>query len=155
MFIDGVWVDDKNTFNVINPATGELIDSVVDGGREHAVQAIDAASRAFPAWSSATAYKRSEILENAWQLMLERKEDLANLMTREQGKPLRAALNEVQYGADFLKWFAEEARRMYGETVPSARADQRFMVHHQAIGCLLYTSPSPRDATLSRMPSSA
>lgn len=141
MFIDGVWIDDKNTFDVMNPANGELIDSVVDGGREHAVQAIEAASRAFPAWSSATAYKRAEILEKAWQLMLERKEDLANLMTREQGKPLRAALNEVQYGADFLKWFAEEARRMYGETVPSARADQRFMVHHQAIGVVAAVTP--------------
>lgn len=141
MFINGEWRTSDNKFEVVNPATGERIDSVVDGQREDARDAITAAANAFPEWASSTAYARASILERAHDILLEQKRSLAELMTREQGKPLKAALNEVQYAADFLKWFAEEAKRVYGETIPSARADQRFMVRYQAVGVVAAITP--------------
>jgi succinate-semialdehyde dehydrogenase/glutarate-semialdehyde dehydrogenase len=141
MFINGEWCTTENVFAVINPASGEQLDQVADGGRAEARRAIAAAAAAFPHWSSATAYARAEVLERAHRLMLEQKTELAELMTQEQGKPLKAALNEVQYGADFLKWFAEEGKRIYGETIPSARADQRFLVRYQAIGVVAAITP--------------
>ncbi|MCB0906056.1 MAG: aldehyde dehydrogenase family protein, partial [Nocardioidaceae bacterium] len=103
--------------------------------------AIDAAAAAFDGWAGRTAYERSAALAAAHRLMLERKEALAQLMTREQGKPLRMARNEVGYAADFLSWFAEEAKRNYGETIPSARADQRFLVLHQPVGVVGAITP--------------
>ncbi len=103
--------------------------------------AIDAAADAVRTWRQTTAYERSAILYRAYQLMIERKEDLAQTMTLEQGKPLRAARTEVQYGADFLLWFAEEAKRVYGETIPSARADQRFIVARQPVGVVAAITP--------------
>lgn len=136
MYIDGEWRQAANgaQFEVTNPATGEVIGTVPDGGREEALAAVAAADKAFTGWSALTAYQRSEHLYRAWQLMLERKEHLARTMTAEQGKPLRAARNEVQYGADFLLWYAEEAKRVYGETIPAPRGDQRFIVMRQAVG---------------------
>lgn len=128
-------------FDVINPANGEVIASVADQSRKDAQDAIERASAAFPSWSSTTAYERSTILRKAWQLMQERKSELANLMTREQGKPLKTAAIEVQYGADFLLWFAEEAKRQYGETIPSARADQRFIVQQHPVGVVAAITP--------------
>jgi len=130
-----------NTFAVTNPATGEMIGSVSDCGREDAKAAIERAAAAFPAWSATTAHQRSRILLDAWKKMLDQKDELAQLMTREQGKPLKAAANEVQYAADFLLWFAEEAKRMYGETIPSARADQRFIVQHHPVGVVAAVTP--------------
>ena len=141
MYINGEWLDAEHTFSVTNPATGDTIGSVASGSRAHAKQAIDAAGQAFKSWSSATAYARAAVLQTAYSLMIERKQTLAELMTREQGKPLKAALNEVQYAADFLRWFGEEAKRVYGETIPSARADQRFMVRYQAIGVVAAVTP--------------
>src|SRR5690606_38017164 len=127
MYINGQWLSLKRTFPVYNPATGERLAEVVDGGVEQAEAAIQAASAAFPAWAATTAYQRSALLYRAYELMMQRQQELARTMTSEQGKPLRAALNEVRYGADFLLWFAEEAKRMYGEIIPSARPDQRFL----------------------------
>jgi len=95
----------------------------------------------FPQWSARTAYERAGYLYDAHRLMLERADELARLMTMEQGKPLRAARIEVQYAADFLIWFAEEAKRVYGSTIPSARADQRFMVLHQPVGVVGAVTP--------------
>lgn len=141
MFIDGQWLEPGPSFEVTNPANGEVIGAVADGAKEHAAAAIDAAHRVFPAWSTSTAYARAEVLGKAHQLMLERKQELAELMTTEQGKPLKASLNEVQYAADFLRWFAEEAKRIYGETIPSARADQRFLVRYQAVGVVAAITP--------------
>ncbi len=141
MYIDGQWAKAKGTFEVLNPATGEKIADVPDGGRDDAATAIAAADRAFPAWSNLTAYQRSAYLYRAYQIMMERKEDLARTMTEEQGKPLRAARNEVQYGADFLLWYAEEAKRVYGETIPAPRADQRFIVLHQPVGVVAAVTP--------------
>ena len=141
MYINGEWLTAENTFSVYNPANGDEIGQVADGKRHHATRAIDAAHNAFASWSSATAYKRSEYLYRAYELMIERKQQLAELMTREQGKPLKASLNEVQYGADFLRWYAEEAKRVYGETIPSARSDQRFLVQQQAVGVVAAITP--------------
>ena len=103
--------------------------------------AIEAADAAFGEWSTRTAYERSKYLYQAYQLMLERREALAKLMTEEQGKPIRMARNEVGYAADFLLWFAEEAKRVYGETIPSARADQRFLVLRQPVGVVGAITP--------------
>ena len=143
MYINGEWVTAKSgkLFDVFNPADGEKIGQVPDGGREDAALAIQAAEEAFKTWSDATAYQRSAYLYETHRIMMERKEDLARLMTREQGKPLKAARNEVQYGADFLLWFAEEAKRVYGETIPAPRPDQRFIVRHEPVGVVGAVTP--------------
>lgn len=141
MYINGAWVETDLRFNVTNPATGEVIGEVANAGPEHIEAAIAAAHEAFSDWRRTTAYHRSSLLYRAWQLMIERKQELAELMTREQGKPLKAALNEVQYGADFLLWFAEEAKRLYGQSIPSARADQRFWVQKQPVGVVGAITP--------------
>lgn len=143
MFIDGKWsaAEGGKTFDVFNPANGETISQVPDGGEAEAVRAIEAAERAFADWSQTTAYQRSAFLMRAHALMLERKEDLARTMTEEQGKPLKAARNEVQYGADFLQWFAEEAKRVNGSVLPSARSDQRFIVLKQPVGVVAAVTP--------------
>ena len=143
MYIDGQWSHAENdrVFDVFNPANGEKIGEMPDGTRQDALRAIDSAHGAFPQWSGLSAYRRSSYLYNAYQLMVDQKEHLAKVMTEEQGKPLRAALNEVQYGADFLLWFAEEAKRVYGQTIPSARADQRFIVLRQPIGVVGAITP--------------
>lgn len=143
LYIDGQWraAASGATFAVTDPATGKVLDHVADGGAADARAAIEAAARAFDGWAGLTAYQRSEKLYAAHQLMLERREDLAKLMTSEQGKPLRAARNEVGYAADFLLWFAEEAKRVYGQTIPSSRADQRFLVLHQPVGVCAAITP--------------
>ena len=143
MYINGDWEPEPAdaSFEVLNPADGSVIANVPDGGAERARAAIDAAADAFPAWRATTAYDRAAILMKAHALMLERREDIARVMTEEQGKPLRAANTEVRYAADFLVWFAEEAKRVYGETIPSARPDQRFMVLHQPVGVVAAITP--------------
>ena len=141
MYINGEWLKVDHQFSVTNPATGETIGMVPDGDKSHAMLAVDAAYTAFPSWSTETAYRRAEVLQKAYGLMIERKQTLAELMTREQGKPLKAALNEVQYAADFLRWFSEEAKRVYGETIPSARVDQRFIVRYQPLGVVAAVTP--------------
>ena len=143
MFIDGVWCEAAGAgrFRVTNPANGDVIGDVPDGGGADAVRAIEAADRAFAGWAGQTAYERSSILYRAWEIMTEQAEDLARTMTLEQGKPLRAARNEVRYGADFLLWYAEEAKRVYGETIPAPRGDQRFMVMRQPVGVVAAITP--------------
>ena len=141
MFINGQWQTDAPMFSVWNPATGEEIAQVADATAEDANRAIDAANAALPSWMNETAYARSALLYRAHQLMLAQQAELAELMTKEQGKPLKAAMNEVKYAADFLLWFAEEAKRVYGETIPSARSDQRFLVQKQAVGVVAAVTP--------------
>ncbi|HET6966007.1 MAG TPA: NAD-dependent succinate-semialdehyde dehydrogenase, partial [Acidimicrobiales bacterium] len=143
LYIDGAWVPAAGgaTFASLNPATGEVLGQAADGGAEDARAAVDAAARAFGAWSRLTTHQRSAYLYEAWRVMNERKEDLARLMTSEQGKPLRMARNEVGYAADFLLWFAEEGKRIYGSTIPSARADQRFMTMYQPVGVAAAITP--------------
>ena len=141
MYIDGQWLSDGPSFPVYNPATGEHLGDVLDGTREHAVIAIAAADKAMKDWAAKSAYERSALLYKAHELMMAQRPALAELMTQEQGKPLKASLNEVKYAADFLLWFAEEAKRVYGETIPSARSDQRFLVQKQPVGVVAAVTP--------------
>ncbi|MBT6202152.1 MAG: NAD-dependent succinate-semialdehyde dehydrogenase [Alphaproteobacteria bacterium] len=141
MFIDGAWQTAERMFDVLNPADGAVLEQVGDGGAEDAERAVEAAHAAFPAWAGTTAYERSAILMKAHRLMLERRDELARTMTLEQGKPLRAATMEVGYGADFLSWFAEEAKRVEGRTIPSARRDQRFLAIRQPVGVVAAIIP--------------
>ena len=143
LYIDGKWrhAVSGQTFAVTNPATSEVLAQISAAGTEDVREAVAAAESAFPAWSARTAYERSGYLYDAHRLMLERADDLAKLMTTEQGKPLRTARIEVQYAADFLIWFAEEAKRVYGQTIPSARAGQRFMVLRQPVGVVGAVTP--------------
>lgn len=143
MFIDGQWVGATggSFFPVFNPATNEKIGDASDGSADDAIKAIEAAHRAFGQWSKLTAYQRSEYLYEAYQLMIAQKEHLAEIMTTEQGKPIKAARGEVQYAADFLLWYAEEAKRVYGETIPAPRQDQRFIVMHQPLGVVAAITP--------------
>ena len=143
LYIDGEWGPAASgaSFPVADPSSGGVLAHVSDGSTADVRAAVAAAQRAFDDWSSRTAYERSERLYEAHRLMLERSEDLAKLMTTEQGKPIRAARTEVKYAADFLIWFAEEAKRVYGQTIPSARADQRFLVLHQAVGVVGAVTP--------------
>ncbi|MFE6820925.1 NAD-dependent succinate-semialdehyde dehydrogenase [Streptomyces sp. NPDC057690] len=143
LYIDGAWGPAASgaSFPVTDPTTGVVLATVSDGSTADVRAALTAAENAFPDWSSRTAYERSQRLYEAHQLMLERAEDLAKLMTTEQGKPIRAARIEVAYAADFLIWFAEEAKRVYGQTIPSARADQRFVVLRQPVGVVGAVTP--------------
>lgn len=143
LYINGKWgpAPAGETFDVANPATGGIISEVAAGQAVDVATAIGAAESAFDDWSGQTAYERSKVLVNAHRIMLERAEELAVLMTMEQGKPLRAARTEVAYGADFLIWFAEEAKRVYGSTIPSARPDQRFVVLRQPVGVVAAITP--------------
>ena len=143
MYIKGQWTTAAGGkwFESVNPASGKSIRQVADGHAEDTVRAIDAAAEAFEDWSRATAYQRADFLYRAYQLMMDQLNDLAEIMTEEQGKPLRASRNEVKYGADFLLWFAEEAKRVYGRTIPSNRAEQRFLVLKQPVGVVGAITP--------------
>ena len=143
LFIDGGWGPSSagTVFESTNPATGETIGTLSAGDTTDTRRAIAAAATAQPEWAARTAYDRSAVLYEAHRLMRERADDLAHLMTVEQGKPLRAARNEVNYGADFLLWFAEQAKRVYGAMIPSPRADQRFLVMHKPVGVVAAITP--------------
>jgi succinate-semialdehyde dehydrogenase/glutarate-semialdehyde dehydrogenase len=143
MYINGQWVNatDGSTFDVLNPSNGDKIGKVANGDRSDAQKAIQAARHAFDPWSRLTAYQRSEYLYKAYQLMMEHRKHLARVMTEEQGKPLKASRGEIQYGADFLLWYAEEAKRIYGETIPAPRSDQRFIVMRQPVGVVAAITP--------------
>ncbi|MEH6495227.1 MAG: NAD-dependent succinate-semialdehyde dehydrogenase [Pseudomonas marincola] len=143
MFINGQWCEanDGSRFDVTNPANGDVVGNVPNGSKADVVAAIDAAAEAFKTWSKTSAYQRSALLYRAYTLMIEKKEHLAVTMTTEQGKPLKAARNEVQYGADFLLWYAEEAKRNYGETIPAPRGDQRFIVQQHPVGVVGAVTP--------------
>ena len=143
LYIDGQWAnaDSGGTFDVFNPANGEKIGEAADGSGSDAARAIEASRKAFGPWAGLTAHQRSEYLYEAYQRMTANREHLARLMTKEQGKPLKASRGEVQYGADFLLWYAEEAKRVYGKTIPAPRSDQRFMVLRQPVGVVAAITP--------------
>lgn len=143
LYIDGEWRPSHSakTFAVRNPATGEVIARCADGGRAETTAAIDAAYAAFPAWSRLPAEQRGAFLTKATNLMLERAEDLARILTLENGKPLAESLGEVRTAAAFLQWNAEEARRIYGEVVPSARTDTRVLTFKQPVGVVAAITP--------------
>src|SRR4029079_2285284 len=120
--IDGEWVNSANTFPVYDPATGAEIATVPNLGAKDATRAIDAAARALPGWSAKTAKERATILKRWFDLVTAETENLAQLMTTEQGKPLVESRGEVAYGASFIEWFAEEGKRAYGRTIPTTFA---------------------------------
>ena len=142
-YINGEWSDASSgaTLEVRNPANGELIGTVPDCSREDVARAIDAANAAWGGWRDLTAKERGTILRNWFNLILEHIDDLARIMTIEQGKPLAEARGEVTYGASFVEWFAEEAKRLYGDTMPSSAPDRRFVVIKQPIGVTAAITP--------------
>ena len=142
-YIDGSWVaaDSGEQITVLNPATGEAIGDIPRLGKAETERAIDAADAALPAWRALTAQERADLLLKWHDLMLEHQQDLAMLMTYEQGKPLKEAAGEIAYAASFLRWFAEEARRVYGETIPAANANQRIVVTKQPVGVVGAITP--------------
>ncbi|GLH77781.1 NAD-dependent succinate-semialdehyde dehydrogenase [Bradyrhizobium sp. SSBR45G] len=132
-YIDGAWVGTPE-FAVNNPATGAELAKVAQLGAEEATQAVEAASRAFPVWAKLTAKQRSNTLRKWFELIIANREDLALILTSEQGKPLTEALGEVDIGAAYIEFFAEEARRVYGETIPTQKPDARLLALKQPIG---------------------
>lgn len=143
MYISGEWRKPAacEDLDVYNPATGELLRSVPRGRREDAVSAIDAAEKALPDWSALTAKKRSLILRRWYDLVVDNVNDLARILTAEQGKPIAEARGEILFGAAFFEWFAEEAKRVYGETIPAPKTDQRLLVLRQPIGVCAAITP--------------
>jgi succinate-semialdehyde dehydrogenase / glutarate-semialdehyde dehydrogenase len=150
LFIDGRWIDgDKHaTFEVRNPATSEPIAVVPDGGGEQARRAVDAAARAFPAWARLPALERGAVLLKARDILAGRIDALARLVTEENGKPLAEARGEVAFAMQYLPWFAEEARRVYGEIVPPPVSHKRLWVLHQPLGVVGAITPWNFPATM-------
>ncbi|WP_207884116.1 NADP-dependent succinate-semialdehyde dehydrogenase [Pseudomonas sp. 30_B] len=142
-YIDGAWVDADNgqTVQVSNPATHEIIGSVPMMGAAETRRAIEAADKALPAWRALTAKERANKLRRWFDLMIENQDDLARLMTIEQGKPLAEAKGEIAYAASFLEWFGEEAKRVYGDMIPGHQPDKRLMVIKQPIGVTAAITP--------------
>lgn len=140
-FVDGVWKTLDNTFDVTNPATGEVIAKVAKAGKKETEEAIAAAARAFPAWRAKTAKERSTILYRWYSLIIENKSWLGQLMTSEQGKPLKEAEGEVEYAASFIQWFAEEAKRANGEIIPQIKPGSRILATREPIGVVAAITP--------------
>nr|WP_217705487.1 NAD-dependent succinate-semialdehyde dehydrogenase [Peristeroidobacter soli] len=140
-FIDGRWVAGPASLEVRNPATGGMLGKVPRLGMEETSQAVDAAHRAFVRWRGSTARNRSIVLRRWYELIVEHAEDLARLMTAEQGKPLSESRAEIAYAASFVEWFSEEARRAYGDVIPGHEADKRLTVIKQPVGVVAAITP--------------
>ena len=141
--VGGAWrdADGGAACEVLNPATGEVLGTVPDMGPAETRAAIEAASAAFPAWAARTAKERADVLRRMHALMMQHQEDLARLMTAEQGKPLAESRGEIAYSAGYLEWYAGEARRMYGEVIPPHAADKRIVVLRQPMGVAAMITP--------------
>ncbi|MEQ9887994.1 NAD-dependent succinate-semialdehyde dehydrogenase [Pectobacterium zantedeschiae] len=140
-FVAGKWQQGGTTFEVVNPATGESIASVAKAGKKETQAAIDAAHAAFPAWKRKTAKERSEILYRWYELILENKRYLAELMTAEQGKPVQEAEGEVVYAANFIQWFAEQGKRANGEIIPPAKPGSKIYATREPVGVVVAITP--------------
>src|SRR5688572_18680572 len=142
-YVDGTWIDAASggTIAVDNPATGEVIGTVPKVGGAETRQAVEAADRAFVEWRKKTAKERAAVLRRWYELMIANQEDLARLMTIEQGKPLVESRGEVVYAGAFLEWFGEEAKRVYGDTIPGHQPDKRLIVIKQPIGVAACITP--------------
>ena len=142
-FIDGKWTDsdDRSTFPVINPATGEVICEVVSCGKNETRRAIEAAEKARPSWQKIPIKEKANILRKWFELMVEAQEDLAQILTAEQGKPLFESRGEIAYGANFIEWFAEEGKRIYGDIIPPPSNDKRIVVIKQPVGVVACITP--------------
>lgn len=133
--VGGRWVEANGAgIAVTNPATGEVIGHVPKLGARETAEAIEVARKAQGAWAARTAKERSVILRRWFDLMMQNQDDLGRILTLEQGKPLAEAKGEIAYGASFIEWFAEEARRVYGDVIPGHAPDKRIVVIKQAIG---------------------
>lgn len=142
-YINGDWIEPRSSdvINVDDPATGEIIGRVPKMGTAQLRQAIEAAARAFPAWRKRTAKERAAVLRRWFELIMSNQEDLAHLMTLEQGKPLVESRGEVAYAASFIEWFGEEAKRVYGDTIPPHQADKRIVVIKEPVGVVALITP--------------
>lgn len=142
-YINGVWrfAEDNDAIDVIDPATGGAIGVVPNMGRGETAQAIDAAAKAYPSWRAKTAKERADLLMAWFRLVMEHQDDLAAIMTAEQGKPLAEAKGEIAYAASFIEWFAEEARRVYGDVIPAPKAGQRIVVTKEPVGVVAAITP--------------
>ncbi|MGG3279810.1 NAD-dependent succinate-semialdehyde dehydrogenase [Paenibacillus solani] len=140
-YIGGQWIETNEHMDVYNPADGKKIGSVPKSGKEEAKQAVDAAAEAFPAWSRKTANERGNLLRRWHQLIEEHTEELARIMTTEQGKPLQEAAGEIAYANSFVAWYAEEGKRIYGETIPGSSNRQRIIVTKQPVGVVAAITP--------------
>jgi succinate-semialdehyde dehydrogenase / glutarate-semialdehyde dehydrogenase len=142
-YIDGKWVDADSgeTLPVTNPANGEIIAEVARCSTAETRRAIEAANAALPAWRSRTAKERAALMRKWFNLMMEAQEDLALIMTTEQGKPLAESRGEIAYGANYIEWFAEEAKRVYGDTIPQPSNDKRIVCIKQPVGVVACITP--------------
>ena len=142
-YINGEWIEanSKDTISVNNPATLKEIGTVPKCGKEETKKAIDAANAAWPKWKSTSAKERSIILRKWFDLIISNKEELAQIMTIEQGKPINESRGEIVYGASFIEWFAEEAKRVYGDTIPDPLTDRRIVVLKQPVGVVASITP--------------
>ena len=139
--IGGEWLGSASRFDVTDPATGLTLAAVANHGADTATLAIAAANQAWPAWRAKTAKERHAVMMKWFALMHQHSEDLARILTAEQGKPLAEARGEVGYGASFIEWFAEEAKRVYGETIPTTDASKRYLVIKQPVGVCAAITP--------------
>lgn len=140
-YVGGKWQEAKETFDVLNPATGDVVAKVAKAGKAETNAAIKAASDALPAWRKKTGKARSEILHRWYELMIENKQFLGELMVAEQGKPLKEALGEVEYAASYLQWFSEEAKRANGEIIPPVKEGSRIFATREPIGVVAAITP--------------
>ncbi len=141
-YINGCWLNNTaNTFSVLNPANNQEIATLANASTEDTVKAVDAASEALPKWRCVPAKERSRLLRRWFDLVMENKEKLAEILTAEQGKPLAEAQGEVIYGANYIEWFAEEAKRVYGDTIPGPSVDKRIVVIKQGVGIVSAITP--------------
>ncbi|SOZ38612.1 NADP-dependent succinate-semialdehyde dehydrogenase [Cupriavidus neocaledonicus] len=139
--IDGRWIDGERRIDVTNPATGERVGQVPLLGAAETRQAIEAANRAWPGWRARTAKERSALLRKWFELIMANQEDLARIMTAEQGKPIAEARGEIAYAASFIEWFAEEGKRVYGDTIPAPVSNQRIVVTREPVGVCAAITP--------------
>ena len=150
-YVDGSWVGTSQKINVVNPASGSVLGTIPKMGAEETRRAIEAAERAWPAWRAKTAKERALILRKWFDLMMANQEDLAQILTAEQGKPLTESRGEIAYGASFIEWFAEEGKRAYGDVIPQHQPDKRVLVIKQPIGvCALITPWNFPNAMITR-----
>ncbi len=141
MYINGEWIELDNKKEVINPAINQAFATVPNGGTKEAEQAADAAYEAFKLWSKKTAGERAAYLNKWFQLIEDQKEEIGQIMTEEQGKPLNEAIGEVNYANSFISWYAEEGKRIYGETIPSSDPRKRIIVQKQPVGVMAAITP--------------
>jgi len=140
-YINGSWHSSKTTLEVTNPATGELVANVSNAGIAETELAVKAATNAFKMWSGKSANERATLMRNWFNLMMQHQDDLARILTLEQGKPLAEAKGEIAYGAAFIEWFAEEGKRVYGDIIPAPSSDKRVVVIKQPIGVVAAITP--------------